>query len=102
MLKSALLLYKKLLSNFMAIGFKINPCDTCVIYKTVYSKQLAILCHVDNHKISHVGHVEITKVEDCLRGTYRKLTVSRGEMHQYLGINLSYRTKGKVNVSMIQ
>ena len=64
---------------------------------------------MNNYKISHVD----TKVNDYLikiiKGKYEsifedgsgKMTVSRGKVHKYLGINLDNTTKGLCKVTML-
>ena len=53
--------------------------------------------------MSHEDPAEITKFANYLAVIYGKaLTVHRGKIHDYLGIDLDYTTKGKVGVSMIK
>ena len=51
---SSLLHHKKFTGSTVEHGFVINPCDPCIANKTVDGKQMTILCHVDNCKLSHV------------------------------------------------
>ena len=51
----------------------------------------------------HEDPAEITKFANYLAVIYgEKLTVHRGLVHDYLGMDLDYTTKGKVGVSMIK
>jgi hypothetical protein len=52
-LKAALLFYKKLVKDLESIGFIINPYDFCVANKMINGKQMTIIWHVDDLKISH-------------------------------------------------
>ena len=52
-LKAALLFYKKLVKDLESIGFVINPYDFCVANKMINGKQMTIIWHVDDLKISH-------------------------------------------------
>jgi hypothetical protein len=61
MLKLALLVYKKLLTDLVAKGFAVNPYDPCVVTKIVQGKQMTICWHVDDLKISHKRKAEVKK-----------------------------------------
>ena len=52
-LKSALLFYKKILSDLKSHGFVINPYDSCVANKMINNKQFTVVRHVDDLKVSH-------------------------------------------------
>ena len=62
MLKSALLFYKKLLSELMSQGFQPNSYDPCVVNKMIGGHQMTITWHVDDLKISHKNPEEVTKM----------------------------------------
>jgi hypothetical protein len=101
MLKSALLFYKKLLTDLIAQGFTVNPYDPCVVTKTINGKQMTICWHVDDLKVSHQDHKEVTKIEEWLRSIYGNVSVSRGKKHTYLGMQLEYTEDGECKVGMI-
>ena len=103
-LKAALLFWRKLTAQLKEWGFKINPYDWCVANKTINGKQCTILWHVDDLKISHVDANVVTSVIGQLNGTFGQeapLTITRGKLHEYLGMTLDFNTKGKVKVTMI-
>jgi hypothetical protein len=52
MMKSALLFYRKLVSELREMGFEINPYDLCVSIKMVNGTQMTIRWHVDDLMIS--------------------------------------------------
>ena len=60
--RSALLLYKKLVKDLEYKGFMINNYDLCVANRTTNGKQMTIIWHVDDMKISHVDKKEVTKM----------------------------------------
>jgi len=101
LLRSALLFYKKLVVDLEAYGFEINPYDPCVANKTVNGKQMTVVWHVDDLKVSHKDDFEITRLANYLREIYGTITVSRGERHDFLGMDLDYSTPGKLAVSMV-
>ena len=53
LLKSALIFYKKLLADLVAIGFEPNSYDPCVVNKIIYGKQMIIAWHENDLKVSH-------------------------------------------------
>ena len=53
LLRSALLFYKKLVSELEDMGFVLNPYDLCVANRMVDGTQQTVCWHVDNLKISH-------------------------------------------------
>ena len=103
MLKSALWFYKKLKVDLEPYGFMINSYDPCVANAMINGKQMTVTWYVDNLKVSHEDPAEITKFANYLVVIYgEKLTVHRGLVHNYLGMDLDYTTKGKVGISMIK
>jgi len=101
MLKSALLFYKKLVKDLKSVGFKINPYDPCVANKMSYGRQMTVVWYVDDLKVSHVDPVRVTKFCSWIQSIYGPCKVNRGRVHEYLGMDLDYRTPGVVRVSMI-
>ena len=86
----------------MAKGFTVNPYDPCVVTKMIKGKQMTICWHVDDLKVYHVDEAEVTKIERWLKGLYGNISVSRGKIHTYLGMQLEYTNEGKCFVTMEQ
>lgn len=101
MLKSALLFYRKLVKDLESVGFTINPYDPCVANKTSYGSQMTVVWHVDDLKVSHMDPARVTKFCEWIQTIYGPCKVDRGKVHEYLGMNLDYRTPGVVRISMI-
>ena len=102
-LKAALLFWRKLSSFLVNAGFIINPYDWCVANKMINGKQCTIVWHVDDLKISHVDSAVVSDVLELLNSEFGKeapLTVTRGKVHDYLGMTLDYSTPGKVKIRM--
>jgi hypothetical protein len=94
-LRSALLFYEKLVRDLTSQGFKINQYDPCVANKLVNGEQFTLTWHVDDIKMSHKDSNEVTKVIQWLKGIYGdNMHVSRGLVHEYLGMTLDYTVKG--------
>ena len=101
MLKSALLFYRKLVSDLTAMGFTLNPYDPCVANKTVQGNQLTVSWHVDDLTISCVAEAPIHDVIKQLKNIYgQNLKESVGLVHDYLGMKFDYSTPGQVEISM--
>ena len=105
-LKAALLFYQKLVGDLESQGFELNPYDLCVANKIINGKQMTLTWHVDDMKISHVSPDEVTKMIEFLKSKYANdgigvMKVSRGKVHEYLGMTLDYTEKGIVKINMI-
>jgi hypothetical protein len=85
-------------------GFKLNPYDECIANKMIDGKQCTIVWHVDDLQVSHVS-AEVTKsIVDLLQAkcgsTEAPVMVTRGKIHDYLGMMLDYSEDGKVAICM--
>ena len=103
LLKSALLFYKKLVSELEDLGFKLNPYDPCVANRMVNGSQQTVCWHVDDLKVSHVDAAVNTQLILELAKNYGPgVTISRGKVHDYLGMDLDYTGNKNVKISMIK
>ena len=97
-IEAAMLFWKNLTKRLKSWGFKINTYNWCVANKKVNGKQLTIVWHVDNLKISCVDSKVVTEIIKLLNKEYGKtdsgkvssLTVKQGKIHDYLGMTLDY------------
>jgi hypothetical protein len=102
-LRAARMFYDLITKKFEAWGFEQNPYDPCVANKMVDGHQCTIVWHVDDLKISHKSPDVVTNVIDLLQdefGEITPVTAVRGKVHDYLGMELDFRVKGKVSVNM--
>ena len=102
-LRAALLFWKKLSTQLQEWGFKINKYDQCVANKMMNGKQCTIIWHVDDLKISHVDEKVVSEVIEQIAGVFgaeAPLTINRGKVHDYLGMNLDFSIAGKVTIGM--
>ena len=93
-MKSGRLFWMDISGRLKDLGFESNPDDLCVLNKVANGKQMTVVLHVDDLKISHVDGEEIEKVLSALEEAYGKLEVQRGKVLEFLGLTLDYRTKG--------
>ena len=104
LLKSALRFYKKLVKDLKAYGFRLNPYDPCVANMMVNGEQHTVVWHVDDLKCSHKDPKVNTRLAVYCASIYGDtVTVHRGKIHDYLGVNFDYGAQeGKVEISMIE
>jgi hypothetical protein len=108
-MKAALLYYQRFVTNLQSIGFKINPYDPCVAINFVKGEQLTVVWHVDNLKVSHRKPSILTRMTAWLKSTYERLfddgsggmTISRGKIHDYLGMTLDFTVPREVKITTI-
>jgi hypothetical protein len=101
MMKSALLFYRKLVSELKKMGFEINPYDPCVANNMVNGTQMMIRWHVDDLMMSHVSRDEIMKIVQEIKHIYgENLTKNIGKVHDYLGMTFDFSFTKEVGVNM--
>lgn len=101
MLKSALLFYRKLVSDLTSMGFTMNPYDPCVANKQIKGSQMTICWHVDDLTLSHIDISAINDIISRIKTIYgQNLTEHIGLTHDYLGMHFDYSTPGQVEISM--
>jgi hypothetical protein len=103
-LRASLLFWKLLSSKLILRWFKINPYDWCVANKIIDGKQCTVLWHVNDLNISHVNdevNTDIIKKFNDEFGKESPITITRGKVHDYLGMTLDYSEKGKVKIKML-
>jgi hypothetical protein len=102
-LQAAMLFWKDLTGYLTQHGFVLNPYNNCVANKMIDGAQCTILWHVDDLKILHVKQEVLEDLIDTLNTRYGELeplTVTRGDVHDYLGMTLDYSTPGQVSIRM--
>ncbi len=101
MMKSALLFYRKLVSELQEMGFEINPYDPCVANKTVNGTQMTIRWHVDDLMMSHLSQDKIMKVVQGIKDIYwENLAETVGTVPDYLGMTFDYSFTKEERINM--
>jgi hypothetical protein len=103
MLDAALLWYKTFRKDLKDNGFIFNLYDPCVANKKVQGSQQTIVFHVDNLNSSHKSKPVNDKFEKWLNSMYSKhgrVTATRGQVHDYLGMELDYQKQGELKINM--
>ena len=103
MMKSALLFYRKLISELKGMGFEVNPYDPCVVNKMVNGSQMTVRWHVDDLMISHTSSEAISQFLRALKDIYgNNLAETTGNVHDYLGMIFDFSEREKVKINMTQ
>ena len=79
-----------------------NPYEPCVWNKSISGKQMTIFHHIDDLMISHKCLEVVTRYIKSLELHYASqdpLTVTRGLIHEYLGMIIDSFIKGKCYMS---
>ena len=89
LLHIALLFCLKLITDLKNNGFVLNPHYSCVVNKLVNGEIIIVVWHVNYIKVSHKDPFEVIKFSTYLSIIYvNKLTVHRGKLYDYFGIDL--------------
>ena len=103
-LRTARLFWQKLAKQLIDIwGFVPNKYNDCVVNKMINGHQMTVVWHVNDLKVSHMDAGEVEKFVQQMEETFGKdtpLTVSHGQVHDYLGMTLDFHNKGKVCINM--
>ena len=90
-------------SSLQEWGSEINPYNWCVANKTDNGKQMTVVYHVDDLKISHENGDTVDSLISKISERYGKegdLSIHRVKVHEYLWMKLDYCEQGKVKTDM--
>ena len=86
------------------LGYVMNPYDICCMDKMINGAQCTIVRHVNYIKANCIDTevlTELIKLMQYKYGKYAPLTMTRGNVHEYLGMTIDLSQKGKVIISII-
>lgn len=100
--ESAKLFYEHLRNSLEEIGYRPLQSDPCVYLKKDYNtgKHNIIMTHVDDLHCIFVSEENANEVEEHLERTYGKINLQKGDDHNFIGMQLSYKDNDTVKVSM--
>jgi hypothetical protein len=101
-LRSALLWYELYTTKLDGMGFVLNPYDTCVANKTINEKQCTIGFYVDDNVATHVEDDVLSEIIEVVKSEVGAITVSRGNKHTFLGMDITFNDDGTVSIDMQQ
>ena len=81
------------------MGFELNPYHLCVANANIDGKQCTVCWYVDDNNIIHVEPKVVNKVIKMIEGKFGKMPQTRGDKHDFLGMNINLKDK-KVKISM--
>ena len=95
---ASLLYYQKFRKSLELEGYESNHYEPCITNKVIKNKQITICFHDDDYKLSHKSPKVVGKKIEWLRQEYesiskdgsREISVNRGKINKYLGMNLDY------------
>ncbi len=102
-LRAARLFWEKLSRKLQVWGFVLNPYSECVVNKVINAKQCTIGWHVDDVMLAHDETEVVDQIIKQMNDEFGKetpLTISRGKVHDYLGMTFDFSKHGEVTVDM--
>ena len=96
-IESALLWYNLYVDTLKGMGFVLNPYDGCVGNKNIKGKQCTICWYVDDNKVSHEDEEVVTCIIEEISKHFGELTVTRGDNHQFLGMDIHFNNNKTVS-----
>jgi histone deacetylase 1/2 len=99
-IQSGKLWYDLLTDVLVKDGFIINNTEKCVFNKHVNGIQVTTCIYVDDIMITSKNPDLAYGVETLLRRVFKTITVKRGDLHNYLGMEWSFQDAGQVKVTM--
>ena len=93
---------REIIVECTSYGLQINPYGPYLANNMVSNKQMEVVWHVDDLKVSHINRFEITKFAGYGSIIYGKLTVHSKKVYDYLGIYIDYSEQGTVNLFVIK
>ena len=103
-LEVSLLFWGKLSKSLEEMGYQRNEYDWCVMNKIIDNNKCTILWHVYDLMKSHIYPTAVSRVLadiDAEYGNIKKMTITQGKVHKYLGMTIDYSSPGKVIFSII-
>ena len=94
--------YRKLVKYIEAYLLQISPYNPCGANNIINRKQMRVVRHGVNLKVSHVNSFEITKVEGYLSSIHGGLPVHGRKIQDYLVMDLDHVKQGKLKSFMIK
>lgn len=98
-IEAAELFYDNLSSTLKKGGYIVNTYDS-EFNKYYRGKQVTIVIHIDDLKISSEDEYAVRNTVEYLNKVYKKINVNYGKVHDYLGMNLDYSEIIFVKITM--
>jgi hypothetical protein len=99
-IKSAMLWYELFAGTLKGMGFVLNPYDLCVANKMIDGKQCTIAWYVDDLKVSHMKKSVVVEILKAIEAKFGTLKITHGKHHTYLGMDITFKDNGTLQVRM--
>jgi hypothetical protein len=99
-LESAKLWYDEIVKTLTGMGFVANDKDPCVFNTMRDGHQVTVCLYVDDVLVTSINESDIDWVYECLTSKYGTVSITKGDLHSYLGQSFDFSNDGKVVVSM--
>ena len=66
----------------------------------INDKQCTIVWYVDDNKVSHEDPKIVTEVMDLMKSHFGDLTITRGNKHRFLGMNIALHPHQRIEIEM--
>jgi len=93
-------LFRGIREMLKSMNFRQNGKDDCVFNKIVGNKKITINLYVDDLLITATTDELIDEFIAKFKERYKDVTIKRGEIMDYLGMQLEYTRNGKITLSM--
>ena len=97
---AARLFWENITEKLIKYGLELNPYDECVANALINGSQCTIAWHVDDLKISHKDESVINDILTYLSGFYGELSITKGNKHTYVGMDIECPGNGTVEIGM--
>ena len=97
---AARLFWENITEKLIKYGFELNPYGECVANATINGSQCTVAWHVDDLNISHKDESVINDLLTYLAGFYGDLSITRGNKHTYVGMDIEFPGNGTVEIGM--
>ena len=95
----AVLWYKDLKATLVTDEYRVNPYDLCVFNKVYEGEQVTVIFHVDELLGACILSEASEDLNEVLIKKYKKVKVTRGKIHPYLGMIMNFQRPGVVTVA---
>jgi hypothetical protein len=101
LVESAKYWYEHITNSIKQLGYIVNPYDNCVFNKyDDNGNQCTIVVYVDDLIITSVSNKLIDELIEHLMKIYKKVQIKEGKVHNYLGMQFTFKDDGSLNVEM--
>ena len=92
--------YNHIYKAIISYGFQVNPFDQCFFQKQEGKVWTYITFYIDDLLIVSDKKENVDESIQLLRDAYTDTTVTRGNVHEYLGLKFDFRNPDEVFISM--